>query len=107
MAIMGLELNETLRTTTDNMTLDLGKVISGILMGIGFIGAGSFIQHREVHLVGSTTGSCIWASGGMGLLLGFGFYYMALMGAVVILFVLLGLNRILGLFMKENRMDND
>lgn len=106
-AIMGLELNETLQTISDNITLDLGKIISGILMGIGFIGAGAFMQQREDHLVGSTTGACIWAAGGLGLLLGFGFYFMALIGMAVIVFVLVGLNKILEPFMKDKRMDND
>ncbi len=75
------------------MTLDLGKIIAGVLTGIGFLGAGAIIKVEKTQIVGTATGASIWAAGGIGLCLGFGMYGLALIGflAVVCILVLGGI----------------
>lgn len=104
MAVMALEMNVKLQAS-DSILFDIGKIVSGIMTGIGFIGAGA-IMRQDGDVIGTTTGACIWAAGGLGLLLGFGFYYLALIGFVVITFVLIVLNMILKPIIGKEGIDN-
>lgn len=104
-AILGQELNiEYINSPNkDFISLDLGKIISGALTGIGFLGAGAIIKRDDNSVIGSATGASIWASGGIGLALGFGFYNLAFITFIAISLILIGG----GLFMKhvQNKPD--
>jgi putative Mg2+ transporter-C (MgtC) family protein len=77
-AIMGQELYHGYALkTNDAINLDLGKIISGVLTGIGFLGAGAIIKVENNEVRGTATGASIWAAGGIGLCLGFGMYTLA------------------------------
>ncbi len=91
-AILGQELNHAYANATDGefVSLDLGKIISGALTGIGFLGAGAIIQRDDKSVIGSATGASIWASGGIGLALGFGFYRLAFVAFFAIGLILIG-----------------
>lgn len=78
-AIMGQEINSHYAADEDFLSLNLGKIIAGVLTGIGFLGAGAIIKKENEQVVGSATGASIWASGAMGLCLGFGLYGLAIM----------------------------
>ena len=41
--------------------IDAGRIIEGIIGGIGFLGAGAIIQERD-RIIGATTGAGIWAT---------------------------------------------
>jgi putative Mg2+ transporter-C (MgtC) family protein len=88
-AIMGQELYSDYAHTNDFVSLDLGKIISGVLTGIGFLGAGAIIKIENDKIVGSATGASIWASGGIGLCLGFGMYGLAGIAFIAIASVLI------------------
>ncbi|MFH1590207.1 MAG: MgtC/SapB family protein [archaeon] len=63
------------------------RVIAGIITGIGFLGAGTIINaHNHVH--GLTTAASVWAVAGIGVILGLGYYFVALVGTAAILLVL-------------------
>lgn len=91
-AMMGQELLNDFSASTDKIiSLDLGKLIAGVLTGIGFLGAGAIIKRDDDQVVGTATGASIWASGGLGLTLGFCVYALAFIGfAAVFLTLLLG-----------------
>lgn len=76
-AILGQELHQNLSNIQDATKLDMGKVIAGTLTGLGFLGAGAIIKVENKQIIGSATGASIWASGIMGLTIGFGFYSLA------------------------------
>lgn len=64
------------RTEQDEFSLDPAKVVSGIMTGIGFIGAGALF--REKHVVhGAGSAASIWASGAIGITCGLGFLWLA------------------------------
>jgi len=84
--IMAQELNSHYAASEGFLSLDLGKIIAGVLTGIGFLGAGAIMKVGDAQIVGSATGASIWAAGGMGLCLGFGMY-----GLAFILFVSLAI----------------
>ena len=84
MAMMALEMSYDLTDTQNLVSLDLGKIISGTLTGIGFLGAGAIIKRGNDQIIGTATGASIWAAGGIGLALGFGVYAIAIIGFVAI-----------------------
>lgn len=77
--IMAQEINSHYASTEQFLSLDLGKIIAGVLTGIGFLGAGAIIKVSDDKVIGTATGASIWAAGGMGLCLGFGLYGLAIL----------------------------
>jgi len=63
------------------------SIASQIIVGIGFLGAGSIILQGN-RLLGLTTASGLWVTAGIGMAAGFGFYSLALISTVLVLFVL-------------------
>jgi len=101
LAMMGQELYADFSEAENVITLDLGKMIAGVLTGIGFLGAGAIIKRDDQDVVGSATGASIWASGGMGLAIGFGFYGLALMMWGALLVTLIGGGLYMRIFQDE------
>jgi len=72
---------------------DPGRVAAGVVTGIGFIGAGTIIRSRA-SIKGLTTAASLWATAGIGLAIGSGFYLGALITTILILFSLIFLGKI-------------
>ena len=65
------------------------RVAAGVVVGIGFLGAG-VILHREGGIVaGLTTAATIWLVAGVGLAAGTGLYVVSAVATAIILLVLL------------------
>lgn len=94
-AIAGQEVFASYRDAEDRPHVDLAKIIEGVLTGIGFLGAGAIIKRGDI-VVGTATGASIWASGALGLALGFGFYEIA-----IILFLAVTATLVLGGWYRE------
>lgn len=63
--------------------VDAGRLMSGIAQGIGFLGAGAILQARgEVRWL--TTAASLWAAAALGLAIGLGLYFIALVGAFLV-----------------------
>lgn len=58
------------------MPLDRGRIVAGILQGIGFIGAGAIINVGSIHR-GLTTAAMIWFVSVLGVAIGLGYYAIA------------------------------
>jgi putative Mg2+ transporter-C (MgtC) family protein len=68
---------------------DPSRIASTVVQGIGFIAGGLiFAAGSRVH--GLTTAAGIWVTAALGLLIGAGFFYVAIVGAVAT-FITLGL----------------
>ncbi len=67
-------------TTVARITLDPTRVAQGIMTGIGFIGAGAIIK-EGLTVRGLTTAASIWITAAIGVLIGIGFYYPAVVSA--------------------------
>jgi len=90
-AVMGQELYAVLSEDSEVAApLDFAKIIAGTLTGIGFLGAGAIIHRDDNRVVGTATGASIWASGGIGLALGFGLYGLAVIAFIAIGITLVG-----------------
>ena len=68
---------------------DNGRIISQIIVGIGFIGAGLIIFHQnKVH--GLTTAAALWVMAAIGVAIGMEYYFLAACGTAIIMIVLFG-----------------
>ena len=76
------------RSTDPSLTIDPAKVMSGVMTGIGFLGAGALF--REKHYVqGAGSAASIWAAGAIGIVCGLGSVWLGAMLAVLVVLVLL------------------
>ena len=66
---------------------ETSRVVSTIITGVGFLGAGTIIQRRS-GVSGLTTAAGIWASAGIGMAVGMGLYTLAVGGTILIVAVL-------------------
>ena len=81
--------------------IDPGRIIEGIIGGIGFLGAGAIIRERS-DIRGATTGAAIWAVGAIGVACGFGYYVHAGLITAVALFVITVLGLLTGSDARED-----
>lgn len=65
---------------------DPTRIASQIIVGIGFLGAGSIIFQGS-RLSGLTTAGGLWVTAGIGMAVGFGFFGLALLTTILVLFV--------------------
>jgi len=61
---------------------DPARIASYVVVGIGFIGAGTIIQTRE-RVIGVTTAASLWVVASIGMAVGAGFYILALATTVI------------------------
>ncbi len=66
---------------------DPSRIASQIIVGIGFLGAGSIIFQGS-RLRGLTTASGLWVTAGIGMAAGFGFFTLAAITTVLVLLIL-------------------
>jgi len=71
---------------------DPSRIASQVIVGIGFLTAGSIILQGS-RLKGLTTAGGLWVTAGVGMAAGFGFYSLALITTTLVLFVLIVVNK--------------
>ena len=81
---------------TPNVNLDPSRIASQVVTGIGFIGAGTIILHKQI-VRGLTTAAGIWATSGIGLAIGAGMYALGISATIL---TLIGLE-VLSFFFKK------
>ena len=70
---------------------DPGRIVSNIIVGIGFLSAGSII-FRDSRLLGLTTAGGLWVTAGIGMASGFGLFSLAVIATVLVFFILIAVN---------------
>jgi putative Mg2+ transporter-C (MgtC) family protein len=73
--------------------IDPTRIAAQIVSGIGFIGAGTILQHRG-HIRGLTTAASLWSVAAIGTAAGARLYVVAIVGTLLILIVLSILDRV-------------
>ncbi len=69
--------------------VDISRVAAGVVVGIGFIGAGVILRgQREKEVAGLTTAATIWITAAVGLAAGTGMYLISVIAAAVTVGVL-------------------
>lgn len=71
--------------------VDPGRIAYGVMMGIGFLGAGAILK-QDGFVRGLTTGAGLWCVAAIGLATGMGLYILSLLTAALVLVALWLLN---------------
>lgn len=80
--------------TSVHITYNFGRMSAQVISGIGFLGAGTiFMAERKIG--GLTTAASLWNTACLGLATGYGYYWMSIIGCLLILAVLLILQKII------------
>ena len=71
-------------------TVDISRVAAGVVVGVGFIGAGVILRGaREEEVAGLTTAATIWVTASIGLAAGAGMYVISVIATAIITGILL------------------
>ncbi len=82
--------------------VDMSRIASGVVSGIGFIGAGAIIKSKDGSVVtGITTAATVWISGCMGLAIGMGYFRIIAIAMLAILFTTITLKALENRFIKH------
>ena len=68
--------------------LDPSRVAAQVVSGIGFLGAGTILFFRQEIIRGLTTAASLWTMAGVGLAVGGGLYFAALISTVFVIIIL-------------------
>jgi|HigsolmetaAR203D_1030402.scaffolds.fasta_scaffold01818_11 Uncharacterized membrane protein len=85
-----------------NVRVDPARLAAQVISGIGFLGAGTIIR-KGVSISGLTTAASLWATAGIGLSAGAGFYSGALLTTFLVLICLFVLNKLEKSKMMRNK----
>ena len=66
---------------------DPARIASYIVVGIGFIGAGTVLQTKK-GVIGLTTAASLWVTASIGMAVGVGYYAIAITAAILSFLVL-------------------
>jgi len=62
--------------------VDITRMAAGIITGIGFLGAGTILR-TNTDIQGLTSAASIWLVCGIGMAIGLGYYFLAVLGALL------------------------
>ena len=79
------------------------RIAANIITGIGFLGAGVIFK-GDNKIDGITTATTIWATASIGMAVGSGYVYLAVLGTLVELIILSSLTSFERLIDKEHRI---
>jgi len=71
----------------DTIRVDPTRMAQGLMTGIGFLGAGVIMKER-FSIRGLTTAASVWMTASIGIIIGMGFYFAAMLATFLTLLVL-------------------
>ncbi|MFA5199330.1 MAG: MgtC/SapB family protein [Candidatus Omnitrophota bacterium] len=86
----------------DVVSLDPVRIASGVVTGIGFLGAGTIIRSSD-GVRGLTTAASLWVAAAIGLAVGVGFNKVAVYATILVLIVLGVFRHAEGAITKEGK----
>ncbi len=100
-ASMMMVLSRLLLAGKGDPSGDLLRIAAAVITGMGFIGAGTIIQ-TQGSVQGLTTAATLWTVAGLGLVVGAGYYFIAVIFAVLILATLVLFRRVEETHLKKS-----
>lgn len=67
--------------------MDEGRIAQGVIMGMGFLGAGTIISQGK-NVKGLTTAASLWLVAGVGLAIGVGAYFLSIVTSILAFVIL-------------------
>lgn len=86
-----------------NVRADPARLAAQVVSGIGFLGAGTILRNGN-SISGLTTAASLWVVAALGLAVGAGFYYGALITAFLVLVCLFVLNKLERIFSSKRKV---
>ena len=80
--------------TGTNVAYSFGRLSAQVISGIGFLGAGT-ILFSDRRITGLTTAASLWNTACLGIAIGYGYYLIAIVGALFVILVLIVMQRII------------
>ncbi len=84
---------------------DPGRIAAQVISGIGFLGAGAILRFG-FNVKGLTTATTLWTMAIVGLVIGAGYYWIAIITTIIMLIVLAALNVIEKNYVRVNVIRN-
>lgn len=78
------------------------RVGAQVVSGIGFLGVGTIMIKKQTQVTGLTTAAGLWATACIGLAVGIGFYWVALLAFAVVMISVTLFTRIEGIRKKDD-----
>lgn len=78
---------------SSRVAVDPARIAAGVITGIGFLGAGT-IMHSRSSVRGLTTAASLWVVAGLGLAVGSGLYFGAVVTAILTIITLFLFSRL-------------
>jgi putative Mg2+ transporter-C (MgtC) family protein len=103
--ILSVQILGGISSESPGVTADAMRLVSGLISGVGFLGAGSIIQSRG-SVRGLTTAASIWLIAAVGLACGMGNYRVALLG-LALAYVVLAPMRYLEHYLSRREDDSE
>lgn len=88
-----IRLNMLNSGASEGLTLNIGRMSAQVISGIGFLGAGTIFMAQK-KIAGLTTAASLWMTCCLGLLIGFGYYGIAIVDGITVIVVLTFLQKI-------------
>ncbi len=76
-----------------SVRIDPARLAAQVISGIGFLGAGTILR-TGLSITGLTTAASLWVVAGIGLAVGAGFYFPAILSTVLVIISLFILNKL-------------
>lgn len=80
--------------SVNGLTVFDPRIAANVVVGIGFLGAGTILHLREGVVSGLTTAATLWVVAGIGMAAGCGFYAGAFLATALVFLTLLGMDRL-------------
>ncbi|MBL1229291.1 MgtC/SapB family protein [Enterococcus sp. BWB1-3] len=80
---------------------DQSRLIAQIVSGVGFLGAGTIIVTKK-NVVGLTTAATMWTVSALGIAIGMGYYKIAALSFILILFSLIFISKFIKVPTRKN-----
>jgi putative Mg2+ transporter-C (MgtC) family protein len=84
LTIVSMDISVTANQLGGIVRSDPMRLAAQIVSGIGFLGAGVILRKNNEVISGLTTAAIVWASSGLGIAVGAGFYADAVVGLLLI-----------------------
>ena len=82
---------------------DPTRMAAQVISGIGFLGAGTILVTERNQIKGLTTAAGLWAVASLGLAIGVGFYFIAIVGAIAMVLTIMFFAPLKGYVQKRSR----
>ena len=87
----------------ENVNFDPSRIAAQVVTGIGFLGAGTILRHG-LNVTGLTTAASLWVVAAIGLAIGAGFYFGAVLSTLFVLISLAFLAKLDPIITKKKRL---